>query len=106
MLPHQRAMVQRLQGQPFTLLGINSDQDRSVLQKTIRDEKITWPNISDGRDCSIARAWNVHRWPTIYVIDADGMVRYRDLHGEELEQAVTTLLATKHAVAAASTPNN
>ena len=32
-------------------------------------------------------------YPTIYVVDADGIIRYRDLRGEELEKAVMGLIA-------------
>lgn len=42
MLPHEREMVVRLKDMPFALIGINSDGDRSVLQKILEREKITW----------------------------------------------------------------
>ncbi len=94
MLPHEREMTQRLQGRPFTLLGINSDQSRSALKKIVADEKITWPNIYDGSPGTgeIANRWNVFGWPTIYVLDHEGFIRHRDLRGPELEAAVVDLL--------------
>jgi hypothetical protein len=95
MLPHEREMVQRLESKPFTLLGINSDKSRSALEKTLEDETITWPNIHDGSPGKgkIANRWNVHGWPTIYVLDHTGTIRHRDLRDEELEKAVVKLLA-------------
>ena len=36
MIPHEREMVKRLAKQPFTLLGINSDDSREVLAKAGR----------------------------------------------------------------------
>ena len=36
--------------------------------------------------------WNVHGWPTIYVLDAKGVIRYRDVRGEEMDKAVDELL--------------
>jgi len=94
MLPHEREMVARLKDKPFTLLGINSDESRSALKKTVSEQQITWPNIHDGSPGTgaIANRWNVHSWPTIYVLDHDGVIRHRDLRDAELEAAVVELL--------------
>ena len=36
--------------------------------------------------------WDVRFFPTIYVLDALGVIRHKDLEGEELEKAVNALL--------------
>jgi hypothetical protein len=94
MLPHEREMVKRLKDQPFTLLGINSDESRSALQKILKEQNITWPQIYGGPTSKnpIANKWNVHGWPTIYVLDHEGVIRHRDLRDERLENAVVELL--------------
>ena len=95
MLPHEREMVERLKDKPFTLLGINSDKDRSVLRETLEKERITWPNIYGGPtgDNPIAKQWNVFGWPTIYILDHKGVIRFKGPRGEEMEKAVNELLA-------------
>ncbi len=87
-------MVKRLADKPFTLLGIDSDQSRSALKKIMSEQDITWPNIYDGRAGSgpIANHWNVNGWPTIYVLDHEGVIRHRDLRDQALEDAVLSLL--------------
>ena len=92
MLPQERETVQRLADKPFTLLGINSDKSRSALQKIIAEQNITWPQIFDGTRGPIAKQWNVKSWPTIYVIDQQGVIRYRNVRGQALEKAVAGLL--------------
>jgi hypothetical protein len=94
MLPHEREMVERLKDKPFTLLGINSDSGRSALKKTMEDEKITWPNIYDGTagEGKIANKWNVYSWPTIYILDHEGVIRRKNLRDEAMEKAVNELL--------------
>ncbi len=94
MLPHEREMVKRLADKPFTLLGINSDKSRSALKKIVKDEDITWLNIYDGTpgDGKIATRWNVHAWPTIYILDHTGGIRHRGLRDEAMEEAVVALL--------------
>jgi hypothetical protein len=32
------------------------------------------------------------RFPTIYVIDAKGVIRFKDVHGEAMDKVVATLL--------------
>ena len=95
MLPHEREMTKRLAGQPFTLIGINSDQGRSALKQTMKNENITWPNIYDGPpgQGDIANRWNVHGWPTIYVLDHEGVIRGCGPRDEALEKAVKELIA-------------
>ncbi len=94
MIPHEREMVKRLAKQPFTLLGINSDESRSALQKILDEQDITWPQIYGGPTSknAIANKWNVHGWPTIFVLDHEGVIRHRDIRDLELEQAVDKLL--------------
>ena len=44
-------------------------------------------------DSSIARRWNVTSWPDSFVLDGEGVIRYRVVHREELDAAVETLVA-------------
>ena len=95
MYPHERSLVKRLANQPFALLGVNSDQDRKALKKTMEQEHITWRSFWDGGSTNgpIASKWNVHGWPTIYVLDDKGVIRYKNVRGEPMDKAVDTLLA-------------
>ena len=95
MYPHERSLVKRLDGKPFALLGVNSDRSKDELKKVLEKEQITWRSWFDGGSTGgpIATRWNVHGWPTVYVLDAKGVIRYRDVRGEELDKAVDTLLA-------------
>ena len=95
MYPHERSLVKRLADKPFAIIGVNSDTDREALKQTLKDEQITWRSFWNGGSTSgpISTTWNVHGWPTIYVIDAEGKIRYRGVKGEKLDQAIDTLLA-------------
>jgi Thioredoxin-like len=87
--------VERLQGQPFVLLGVNSDADREALKMVIRNEGLSWRSFWDGGSVHgpIATQWNVRGWPTIYVLDAKGILRFKNVHGSDLDRAVDALLA-------------
>lgn len=93
MYPHERSLVKKLANKPFALLGINSDNDRDELKKTLAKERITWRSWWDGSvDGPIANRWDVNGWPTVYVLDARGVIRFMDLSGEELDTELEKLL--------------
>jgi hypothetical protein len=79
MYPHERSLVKRLEGKPFVLLGINSDKNRAELKKVIDKEKITWRSFwNDGsRQGRISSRWEVDVWPTLFLIDANGVIRHK-----------------------------
>jgi hypothetical protein len=95
MYPHERSLVKRLEQKPFALIGINSDSDRAALKTVLAKEQITWRSFWNGgsTDGPISRHWNVSSWPTIYVLDAKGTIRFKNVRGNDLDQAVDTLLA-------------
>jgi len=93
MLPHEKALVQRMKDRPFALVGINSDGGAEKCREILKREGISWRNVVDGdTDGPIATAWNVSAWPTIYVLDAKGVIRYRGVREEAMDKAVETLL--------------
>jgi hypothetical protein len=86
--------VKRLEGKPFVLLGINSDSDRQELKNTLVDKDITWRSWWDQGSVTgpIQTKWQVTLRPTIYVLDANGVIRYKDFQGQKLDDAVDALL--------------
>jgi hypothetical protein len=96
MYPHERSLVKRLEGKPFALIGVNSDRDRQELKDVLEKEQITWRsfwNGPGGTNGPISREWKVTGWPTIYVIDAQGVIRYKNVRGPAMDKAVDALLA-------------
>ena len=95
MYPHERSLVKRLAGEPFALIGVNSDRDREALKQTLLTENISWRSFWNGGGTSgpISTRWNVASWPTIYVIDAEGKIRFKNVRGEKMDEAVDSLLA-------------
>jgi len=94
MYPHERSLVKRLADKPFALVGVNSDANKEELKKAMEKENITWRSFWDGGSTNgpIAKKWNVHGWPTIYVLDDKGIIRYKNVRGESMDKAVDTLL--------------
>ncbi len=93
MYPHERSLVKRLANQPFVLIGINSDP-KARLRTAMKNNNITWRSFWDGGKTGgpIASAWGVRSWPTIYVVDDRGVIRYKNVRGPKMDVAVETLL--------------
>ncbi len=92
MYPHERSLVKHLAGKPFALVGINSDNDVSIPQKLVQTGQVTWrsfQNESEGR--KISDEWAVQGWPTIYLLDPEGKIRYVG-HGEKLDENLAQLM--------------
>ncbi len=93
MLPHEKTLVERLKDKPFALLGINSDPADKV-RKILEENEITWRNAIEGAtNGPIPTKWNVTGWPTIYVVDGKGVIRYKNVRDKAMDEAVDTLLA-------------
>ena len=93
MIPHEREMVERLKDKPFVLVSISVDEKKETLTAFLAKEKMPWTHWWNGSDGGIIDDWDVKYYPTIYVLDPDGVIRHKDLRGDELEKAVNNLLA-------------
>jgi hypothetical protein len=94
MFPHERSLVKRLEGKPFALIGVNSDKDREDCKQKSEAEGITWRSFWNGGSTSgpISTQYNVHAWPTIYVLDKDGVIRSKNVRGPAADKAINRLL--------------
>ena len=95
MYPHERSLVKRLKDKPFALIGVNSDRDLDKLRKVRVKKQLTWRsfwNGSEGTRGPISQLWGVRGWPTIYVLDKDGVIRFKNVRGARMDAAVDQLL--------------
>jgi thiol-disulfide isomerase/thioredoxin len=93
MIPHEREMVEKLKGKPFALVSISADEEKETLTKFLKDEKMPWTHWWEGKKkTGILQEWNIKFFPTIYVIDAKGVIRFKNIRGPKLEEAVEKLV--------------
>ena len=96
MIPHERSLVDQMKDKPFALLGVNSDREKTYYAEQAKEMGVTWRSFWNGPKGTggpISGKWNVRSWPTIYVIDHKGVIRYKNVRGEAMTEAVETLLA-------------
>ena|SRR5579871_3047141 len=95
MFAHERSLVTKNKERPFILLGVNEDTSLAGLSQAQEEHHLNWRSWWDGRDNAIADEWKVKGWPSLFLVDHKGMVRWRhdgppeNAHLEELiEQLV------------------
>ncbi len=95
MYPHERSLVGQLAGKSFVILGVNSDGSQEKLKETMEKADITWRSWWDGGSTGgpIATRWNVRGWPTLYLLDGNGVIRFKNARREQLDRAIEELLA-------------
>lgn len=94
--PYQRLMLELHKNQPFTILSVNSDT-LDVAKKAKVEKNLNYRSWWDGDQKEttkgpIATAWNVTGWPTIYLIDHTGTIRFVNLRAEDVLKGVKQLM--------------
>ena len=85
MVPNERDLAARLEGRPFAIVGVNSDEDRARARETKASQRMRWRSWWDGKvGGPIAGTWNVRLWPTFFIIDARGVIRAHGVLGEDM----------------------
>ncbi len=92
--PYQRLMQELYEDRPFAIVGVNSDT--YDVAKTYKEETgLTYRSFWDGpvQDRGpIATAWNVVGWPTVYILDHEGTIRFAGERHEDTLKAVGQLM--------------
>jgi thiol-disulfide isomerase/thioredoxin len=90
--PEEKALLKAYEGRPFVILGINADPSREKLVKTQQDAELPWRSWYDGPNGPIASRLGVRAFPTVYLIDHLGRIRF---HSEGMPPYRVTALEKK-----------
>jgi thiol-disulfide isomerase/thioredoxin len=92
MIPHEREMVTRLKDKPFALVSISFDAEKKTLTEYLAEQPMPWNHWWNGAEGKLKDMLNIQHYPTIFVLDPQGVIRFKEIRDEELEKAVNTLL--------------
>lgn len=96
MYSHEQEVARSLADKPFVLLGVNSDGDKDTAIDAVQSESLSWRHFWNGPKGNrgpISKKWNVEGWPTVYLIDQDGVIRFKEVLGEDIDRGIETLMA-------------
>ncbi len=93
-MPNVVRLYKKNQKKGFEIVGISLDRSRSALDQYVKANDMEWPQFFDGKywQNEIAMMYRVRSIPATFLIDKEGVIRYRTLRGRELETAVDKLL--------------
>lgn len=92
--PNVVAMYKALKGKGFQIIGVSLDKDKASWIKAIKDDGITYPQVSDLKywNSAAAKLYSVNSIPHTVLISKDGKIAATDLRGDELKAKVLELL--------------
>jgi thiol-disulfide isomerase/thioredoxin len=101
LVPDEKALIERMKGRPFVLIGVNGDDNRERVKAVSAEKGINWRSFwSASRLQGIPLQWGVSSWPTIFVIDRSGVIRdnglvyFHELHrSAKPNQMIESLVA-------------
>jgi thiol-disulfide isomerase/thioredoxin len=78
----------------FDVLGVSLDDNKTAWEKAIDDDGLTWTHISELKKWQsiIARQYQINSIPSNVLINPDGYIIAKDLHGDALEQKLMEVL--------------
>ena len=82
--------MKKFNGKPFAIVGVNSDSSRDMVKELTAKEKITWRSFWDAGSPQgpIQCQWNINAWPTMYLIDHNGVIVERFHFRSDLEEFI------------------
>ena len=93
--PELVALYNEYHEEGFDILGVSLDRERDSWLKGIETDGLVWSQISDLQfwNCAGAQLYGVSSIPHAVLLDRKGIIRARNLSGDELKAKVTELLA-------------
>ncbi|MFD0766535.1 peroxiredoxin family protein [Mucilaginibacter lutimaris] len=79
----------------FTIASISLDSDKAKWMQAIKDDKLTaWTHLSDLKvwNNEVSSKYYVYAAPNNYLIDPNGIIIAKDIHGEELLNKLNELI--------------
>jgi peroxiredoxin len=106
--PYERLLLELYKNWPFAIVGVESGDDRAAAKVSHEAQGLSYRAWWDGgsgaaADGPIASAWNVRGWPTTYLLDGRGVIRFVDLRDEDLLKGARQLLFEQASATPAST---
>lgn len=95
--PNVRKIYQKYHDKGLEIIGVSLDNKKEEWAKAIKDDKITWPNISElkGNNSEIAARYFVRGIPHTILLDENNRIIAKDLRGKALEKKIAELLGEK-----------
>jgi hypothetical protein len=97
------ALHERLADEPFVLVSISNDLDRTVVERFVDSEGMHWPQVWDGADGRLVGVLDIRAFPTYVLVDHEGNVVFAASGwGPNVEREIETRVAAAVSAAQAA----
>jgi peroxiredoxin len=81
-------------GKGFEIYGVSLDAKKPVWEDFVTKNKINWIQVSDLKfwRSPVAKTYDIQGLPYNLLIDGNGVILGKNLHGAELEKAIAVLI--------------
>ncbi len=94
--PNVVALYAKYHAKGLNILSVSLDKEASAWKAAIAKDKLTWNHVSNLKEFEdpIALQYGINAIPSIYILDAKGVIIAKDLRGEELNAKIASLLGS------------
>ena len=95
--PNVRKIYQKYHDKGLEIIGVSLDDKKQEWAKAMKNDKVTWPNVSDlkGKNSEIAARYFIRGIPHTILLDEDNRIVAKNLRGKALEKKIAELLGGK-----------
>lgn len=92
--PNVVKAYQKFKDKNFTIVGVSLDKDADAWKQAVTQDKLTWTHVSELNDFNgpTVKAYQVEAIPASFILDPEGKIIAKNLHGEELESFLNKTL--------------
>lgn len=87
-------LYEEFKNQDFEIVAVSLDENKKAWLQAIRQDGLTYTQLIDasGSASQVANTYGVYQIPTSYLIDKEGRLQEKDLHGNALKIKVKQLI--------------
>lgn len=82
-MPHLRTLVERHEGRPFAIVGMNAYDTEEDFRQGLKDYKVSWISAFQGGSPIVSQLFRVQGYPTYLLIDHEGKIVQREHHHDD-----------------------
>ena len=85
-------------GKGFEIFGVSLDAKKPAWEDFVRKQNIDWIQVSDLKfwRSPVAKTYNIQELPYNVLIDGNGIIRGKNLHGADLENGIEKYVVSKN----------